>query len=121
MIESAVTDVVGPAVAAEDPDRLLDERIRQAEQVFALRSLDSGKLVLQGGNTLALLANTDFTGLIGSQDRTSKIVADLSGKAFYQFAGILVLLVDSEAQTKSELGIVFKQRVRPRRRRVRPY
>ena len=38
MIEAAVADVVGPAVAADDPHALLDQLVGDRQQVAALRA-----------------------------------------------------------------------------------
>ena len=47
VVESAVADVVGPAVAAEDPDALLDQGVGDAEQVAGFGRVDAGELLLQ--------------------------------------------------------------------------
>jgi asparagine synthetase A len=51
VVESAVADVIGPAVAAEGPDRLLDEEVLAVEdglrELAALARVDAGALERQ--------------------------------------------------------------------------
>src|SRR5205085_422101 len=54
VIEAAIADIVGPAIAADDPDALFDEGIRHAEEVAGFQSIDSGKLRLELDDALAL-------------------------------------------------------------------
>ena len=53
--------------------------------------------------------------LVGIQDGLRQFLADLEAETPDQFAGILVLLVDGQAQAQAEFGVVFEQRVGPRR------
>ena len=48
VIQAAVPDVVSPAVAADDPDALFDQRIGNAEQVARFGGLDAGEFRLEG-------------------------------------------------------------------------
>ena len=40
VVEAAVADVISPAVAADDPDALLDEVVRHAQQVAGIGRVD---------------------------------------------------------------------------------
>ena len=53
--------------------------------------------------------------LVGVQDGLRQFLADLEAETPDQFAGVLVLLVDGQAQAQAELGIVFEERVGPGR------
>ena len=46
VIEAAEADVVGPAVAADDPDALLDQRVGEGQQVAGFGGVDAGELLL---------------------------------------------------------------------------
>src|SRR5689334_13383058 len=113
MVQTAVTDVIGPTVTTDDPDGLLRQRIREGQQVFRFGSGDAGELLFQLGNTATLGLNALLIGLVGAEDRFHKFLADLSRQADDQLAGVLGLLVDRQTNTQAELGVVFEQRVRP--------
>ena len=116
MIEAAVADVVGPAVAADDPDALLDQRVGHAEQVAGFGSVDAGEFVFE------LLARARAgrrcpASVFWSALRMACASSSPIGEAEPpdQFAGVFVLLVDGEAHAEAELGVVFEERVGPGR------
>ena len=56
VVEAAVADVVGPAIAADDPDALAHERVSDGEPTFVASSVSSAvKPLLQLPHTLALV------------------------------------------------------------------
>ena len=57
VVEAAEADVIGPAVAADDPHAAPHKRIGHAGQLARLRLVDLGKPLLQPGHALALLAD----------------------------------------------------------------
>ncbi len=57
VIEAAVADVIGPAVAADDPDALFDEHVGEHEELLRVRRVDVLQLVFQFGNALALVVD----------------------------------------------------------------
>jgi hypothetical protein len=56
VVEPAGADVVGPAVAADDPHASADEVVQHAAQVGDDRSFQPVEAPLQFGEALALLA-----------------------------------------------------------------
>ena len=46
VVEAAEADVVGPAVAADDPDALLDQGVGEGEEVARFGSVDAGEFRL---------------------------------------------------------------------------
>src|SRR3989304_4606872 len=69
----------------------------------------------QFGDTLSLGANTSLVGLIGAQQALGQVRADDITKSMYQFAGILILLIQCQAETETELGVILEERIVPRR------
>ena len=65
MIQSAEADVVGPAVAADDPHALAHESVGDREQRLRFRRLDPGELLLQLRDALSLLIDPRLGRLIG--------------------------------------------------------
>ncbi len=114
VIQSAVADVVGPTVAAHDPYGLLDEAVGNADQILGAVVAGFRQFVLQGGNAFALFIDARFSGLVGVQNCVHQICAQFLFKLRQQFARIFVLLVDGQAHAQTKLGVIFKQRVRPR-------
>ncbi len=76
MVEAAVADVIGPAVAADDPDAFLDQRVGQAEQVAGLAGVGTGQLLLQQLDAGALLEDAGLGGLVGVEQGLRKVFAD---------------------------------------------
>ena len=78
VVQAAVADVVGPAVAADDPDALLHQGVGQAEQVAASRVVLSApaSLPCSVGHPLALGGDAGFVGLVGVQEAVDQFGAD---------------------------------------------
>ena len=76
MIQSAVTNVVTPAVAADDPDAFAHERVGQREQSLAPADrLAIRALRFKRRDAFALLENAGFIALPRVQDFRGEIVA----------------------------------------------
>ena len=77
VIEAAVADVVGPAVAAQDPDALLDQRIGQRSAGRALPACRRRPAsACSSRHALALGEDAGFGVLIGVEDGLRQILAD---------------------------------------------
>src|SRR5690606_11076841 len=96
MIQAAVADVVGPAVAADDPDALAHQRIADAEElVDALRDrrlpvarrvagryrLQRRQALLQLRDALALRGDPGLGRLVRLEQRLYQLRADLVRQA----------------------------------------
>ena len=78
VIEPAVADVVGPAVAADDPDALLDQVVGHAQQVPGVSGwLSRSELLLERRDALALIVDPGLVRLVGIQEPVDQLVADL--------------------------------------------
>ena len=119
MVEAAVTDVVGPAVAAEDPDGLLVQVLFVLQDLGRLRATVLGSSLERGNERLDGLGVRLAIGH-GVEVRRDKILG-LSRRLVvschgFQLADQAVthrLVTQQHAQTV--LGIVLEQGVRPRR------
>ncbi len=67
MIQAAVADVVGPAVAADDPDRSADEVVGQGLEAAGLRPFDGAQRRAQDRDAGALLGDPGFGALVGGR------------------------------------------------------
>ena len=130
MVETAVTDIVGPAVTAENPDGLTDEVIGDGEELttdgagagtFLTRAaavLESS-LELGDGGAHLFDALTLLVVLVDAfdlrQDRLDGLGSlGLGENLVDEFHGEAVELVGGNAHTETELGVVFEERVGPR-------
>ncbi len=113
MIEPAEPDVVGPAVAADDPDALADERVGDGEQVPCLAVLARLESSLQLGDALALVGEMRLLVLRRVEDRARELLADRPGQTLEHGAGERHLVVQREPHPEPELRVVLEQRVRP--------
>ena len=77
VIEAAVSDVVRPAVAADQPDALLHQVVGERLQAAGFVDLHAGQLLAQGHDALALRRDAGLTRLIRVQERGGQSVADL--------------------------------------------
>src|SRR5579884_1459883 len=120
MIEAAVADIVGPAIAADNPDALAHQHVRDSEQVARMGRLPLiGKLralqsPLQDGDARALALDACFAGLIGVEQGIYQLLAYHLNQLLEQFAGVFFLLVQRQAHAETKFGVVFKERIRPR-------
>ena len=65
MVQAAVADVIGPAIASDDPYRALDQHIGQALELLGLRCVQSVDLVLELGHPGPLRRNVRLGRLLG--------------------------------------------------------
>ncbi len=117
MIQPAVADVVGPAVAAHDPHTLAHQRIRQRSQVARLgpRSGRALQFLLEQLHAPALAQDAFFVRLICVQQRIYQVSAERIRQLRKQLARVFALLVERQAKAQAVLGIVLKERTGPRR------
>ena len=119
MIEAAVTDVIGPAVAADNPHALLDQDIGHAEQIVDLR-LHGGQFCIvtfehrakahfQVFNTHALVADVGFGDLISEEDAVCQFGTDQFAHVAHEIGRCIKALVERNAHAHAEFGIIFKQ------------
>src|SRR5581483_2535587 len=113
VVEAAVADVVCPAIAADDPDALLDERIGEIAEVAGFGSIDAGEFLFEGLDALALLEDALFGFLIGVDEGLGELLSDEEAETPDELAGVFVLLIDGEAHAEAEFRVVLEERVRP--------
>ena len=80
MVQAAETDVVGPAVATQDPDALLDQVVGHGGQASRLHAGQGLELAAKDLDPLALLGDAGLGGLIGLEDRGHQIVPQLGAE-----------------------------------------
>ncbi len=68
MVEAAVTDIIGPTVAADTPDGLVDQVIRQREKLHGRPFCTPFEGFFQGCHPLTLLLDAGLVGLISGKD-----------------------------------------------------
>ena len=115
VVEAAVADVVRPAVAADDPEALLDEVVGDVEEAAGREALLAGELRLEGGDALALVGDPLLGPLVGRQEAGDELVAEEAAQLLDELGGVLGLLVEGEAHAEAELGVVLEEGVRPGR------
>ena len=79
MVQSAVADVVGPAVATDNPDALLDQVSPIGSSSFRFGASLARQLLFQRRHALALLVNAGFVALIGIEDGVDQILRRAAG------------------------------------------
>ena len=121
MVQTAVADIIGPTVAAQNPDGFFDEVVSQAQQAFAGFATFFGAFVqniFEFRNAFALFFHTRISALVGVDNRIHQGGVFFKS-AFFGFGqsrfGIVVELVKRQAHTQAKFGVVFKQGVRPSR------
>src|SRR5690349_11694428 len=115
MIQSAVTDIVSPTVPADYPNALLDQRIGHGEQIANFRLVPSFELCFESRNTFSLNTDSLIGRLICSQQAFGERSAYYRVQPLDQLPGVGILLVKREPHSETKLGVVFKQRIAPRR------
>ena len=115
VVEAAVADVVSPAVAADDPDALFHQHVGEGEKLLCFAECYAAvKRFLQKLATRSRcreMSASSFCWAVSSA--VGEFFANLPAEPLHQFARKLRLLVDGDAEAQTELGVVFKQRVRP--------
>ena len=108
MIEAAKANIVSPAIAANQPDRLLDQRIGIGQQL--LRAFHITQCTAQGRYLIAAQLWRGIGTQVGKQIGGQRV-----RKLLHQAHNALAMLVNAQAEAKPELSVIFKQRVGPRR------
>jgi hypothetical protein len=122
VIEPAGTDVVGPSVAADDPDRLAHECAEQFEQLVLL-ACAAGSSIARGRFAAtppsSLVADRQVAAVVDARRtalaRVGRQAAFGRCESSQQRAGGALLGVEAEANAEPELGVVLEQAVAPRR------
>jgi hypothetical protein len=109
VIESAKPDVIGPSVAAHEPNALAHQRIGNRHQVARVAGFETCNSPLDFGDPLALRRNASLCRLISFQDLRDEAPAEVAGKAPDQLPRVVKPLVQGKPHPKPELGIVFEQ------------
>ena len=115
MVEPAGADVVGPAVAADDPHAAPDQVIHDAEQVGHGRAVEPVEPPHQLGHPLALRAQLRLAQLRRVEDGVHQLGAHLVAQLGEPPARQLGVPVGGEPEAEPELGVVLEERVRPGR------
>jgi hypothetical protein len=83
VVEAAVADVVGPAVAADDPHRAADQPFGDAGEFVRARGwLDVASLSSSSGDAAALFDDAGLLALVGLNQRFGEITADFTAISF---------------------------------------
>ena len=115
MVEATIADVVGPAVAADDPDGFLDEIISERPQARGGGTRDGLELRFQGQHAVPLGGDAGLGGLIRRQQRGHRRKSDGQDEFLQQLARGAGAVLDREMQPQAEFGVVLKERVGPGR------
>ncbi len=92
-VKPTEADVVSPAVAADDPDALTDQRIGHGKEAASVFGVDALQLRFQLGHSLVLLEDVSFVALLLFQDSPGQLFSHLRGERLERLGGELALLV----------------------------
>ena len=120
VVEPTGADVVGPAVAADDPHAAPDQVIHDAAQVRGGRAVKTAEPPLQLGHPVVLRAQLRLAQLWRAEDVVGKLRADHVPQLGEAVMGQLIVLVGGQPEAKAEFGVVLEQGVGPGRARARP-
>ena len=115
VVEAAVADVIGPAVAADDPDAAPDEVVDHRQKIAGGLAVQLEEARLQLGDADALGPDLRFLDLRRLEDGVGQILTDDRSQLAEQRLREFEMLVGGEAETKAELGVVLEEGIRPRR------
>ena len=116
VVHAARTDVVGPAVTADDPHRATQQVIGDTQQVAYQRGLlHRLQLVDELGDTTFLVHQVVLGELRGVEQVVDELGVELVGHGLQVTLGQPGLHVGGQPHAQTELGIVLEQRVRPGR------
>ena len=107
MIEAAKSDVVGPAIAADEPDRLLDQVFGQLRQSSS-RVRRSGP-VSQGAPRCACMHRLRLPSTGRHREFPSPARRRSARPRCQQLPGLATQVVDAQPQAQTKLGVVFKE------------
>ena len=118
VVEPAIADVVGPAVAADDPDAAPDQVVDHRQQIACgLARRCAASLSFSARDAGALRADLGLADLRRREDRSARSSPTSGASCAQQRARQLQVLVGRQAKAQAELGVVLEQRVRPGRAR----
>src|SRR5262249_51834402 len=100
---------------ADDPDALSDQIVRKLRELGRIGGVDLTADTLQLGDARPLVFDPRFTALIGGKNLVPLSLPDAVSQAPHQRFGALLERGDSQTHAQSDLGVVLKQRVVPRR------
>ena len=115
MVQATEADVVGPAVAADDPDALAHQVVGDGEQPPRAFVVDAAQQHLQLLHPAPLFHDAGLIRLVGSEQVLEQLRLELVTQLGQQHLGLVNVLVDGKAEAQAELGIVLEQRVVPGR------
>ncbi len=116
VIEAAVADVVGPAVAADEPDALLHQVVGERFEAACLGGVQSRPARPRSATTRSRwAAMPGLVRLVGVENRRRQAVAELRRDVLDEAARGRDVRVERQAEAEAELGVVLEQRVRPGR------
>ena len=113
VVQTAVPDVISPAITTEDPDRAINQVVDHTEQLLSLRFLDDGQFGLQFNNTRTLCRNAFLRFLVGGQECAGQLGSDIVFQSFDELAGKLRVLVYGKPEAQTKLGVILEQAVGP--------
>ena len=119
VVQAPIPDVVGPAVAADNPDALAHQRAGHGGQVARFPRIDCAEALHQLCDARALFLDAHLGGLVRLEQSGGELIADRRSQALHQFPRVFGLLIEGHAHPQPELGVVFKQRVGPCRAQAR--
>src|ERR1700674_1209461 len=112
MIQAAISDVISPAVATDDPDALFHQRVSDTQKVASFRLGTAAEFGLQLRYQFALCCDLLFVSV--KQTVGQRVAHDFT-PAPNQASGVSPLMVNCHPHAESELSIVLEQRIAPRR------
>ena len=115
VVETTGADVVGPAVAADQPDAAPQQVVGDAAQVVDLRPGQPLEAPGQLRHPLALGLQLRLADLRRRQDRLGEVRADGVAQLVEPAAGEAGVQVGGQPQAEPELGVVLEERVGPGR------
>ena len=116
VVETAVADVVGPAVAADGPDGFFNQVAGEGGELGGLGvGGEAGEFTAQQVDARSAGGEVGLGGRGGGGQLAHGVGIEARGEAFEQAARGGVALVGGLAQAEAELGVVLEERIRPGR------
>jgi len=115
VVQAAGTDVVCPAVAADDPDAAADEMVDDTAQIRDGRIVDAVDATLQFLDARTLRSQLGLAHLRRLENRVHEVGADAVTQFGQPRTRELRVQVGRELQAEPELRVVLEERVGPRR------
>ena len=114
MVEAAIADVVGPAVAADNPNAAPDEMIDDREQIARRLGLSAIQSLTLSSATRSRCARISDSWICGALAMPSARSGPTCRQSFAEQRQCQVeMLIGGQAEAKAEFRIVLEQRVRP--------